>query len=53
MTNANSMHEAGLSKQVSGTTQRDEVGREVQDKGTHVRPWLVLDDVWQKHNMVK
>ena len=53
MTNANSMHEAGLSKQVSGTTQRDGVGREVQDRGTHVHPWLVHVDVWQKHNMVK
>jgi len=43
----------GTQSQCSGTTQRDRVGRDVgrewvQDGGTHVQPWLVYVDVWQK-----
>ena len=45
MASARSMHEAGHSKLVSGTTQRDGVGREVgggfRMGGTHVHPWLI------------
>ena len=39
------MHEAGHSKPVLGTTQRDGVGREVggvSGWGTHAHPWLTL-----------
>ena len=35
----------------TGTTQRDEVGREVgggSGWGTHANPWLIHVNVWQK-----
>jgi len=45
------MHEAGHSKPGSGTTQRDEVGREVGEGfkmgGYNVNLWLIHVDVWQ------
>ena len=52
MTSASSMHEARHSKPVlwdnlevwSGKV----VGGGVQDGGTHVHPWLIHVDVWQK-----
>ena len=52
MTSANLMHEAGHSKLVlwdnpegwhSGGGRRG-----VQDSGTHVHPWLIHVNVWQK-----
>ena len=52
MTSASSMHEAGHSKPVLWDTQRDGVGREVGGGfrlgGTHVHPWVIHVDVWQK-----
>ena len=46
------MHEAGHSKPVLWDTQRDGVGREVGGGfrlgGTHVHPWVIHVDVWQK-----
>ena len=49
ITSASSMHEAEHSKPVSGTKQRDRVGRGwVQDGGTHAHAWLIHVDVWQK-----
>ena len=52
MTNANAMHEAGHPKLVLWD---DPVGwgreggrRGVQDGGTHVHPWLIHVNVWQK-----
>ena len=51
MTSASSMHEAGHSKLVLWTTQRngwEGGGRGVQDGGTHVHPWLIHDNIWQK-----
>ena len=42
----------GTQSQFSGTTWRDMVGREVVEGfgkgGTHVYPWLIHVDVWQK-----
>ena len=42
----------GTQSQYSGTTWRDRVGREVEEGfrkgGTHVYPWLIHVDVWQK-----
>ena len=42
----------GTQSQCSGTTQRDGAGREegrgFQDGGTHVHPWLIHVNVWQK-----
>ena len=42
----------GTQSQCSKTTQRDGMGREVgggfQDRGTHVNPWLIHVNVWQK-----
>jgi len=42
----------GTQSWCSGITQRDGVGREVeggvQDGGTHVLPWMIHVDVWQK-----
>ena len=42
----------GTQSECSGTTQRDGRGREVgggvQDRGTHVHPWLIHVNVWQK-----
>ena len=51
MTNASSMHEAGHSKPVLWITQRDGVEEEVGGAsgwGTHVHPWLIHVNVWQK-----
>ena len=52
MTSASSIHEAGHPGLVSMTTGRDEVGREVgggfRMGGTHVYPWLIRVDIWQK-----
>ena len=48
MTRVNSVHEAGYPNQCSGTTQRDGVGREFQDGGTHVNLWPIHVDTWQK-----
>ena len=42
----------GTQSQCTGTTQRDGVGREVGEGfgtgGTHVYPWLIHVNVWQK-----
>ena len=42
----------GTQSQRSEKMQRDGTGREVgggfQDKGTHVHPWLIHVNVWQK-----
>ena len=42
----------GTQSWCSVTTQSDRVGREVgggvQDGGTHVYPWLIHVDAWQK-----
>ena len=42
----------GTKSQCSGTTQRDGVGREVGGRfrigGTHVHPWLIHVNIWQK-----
>jgi len=42
----------GTQSQCSGTTQRDGIGREVGGRfrmgETHVHPWLIHADVWQK-----
>ena len=42
----------GTQSWCSGTTQRDGVGEGggsgVQDGGTHVHPWLIPVEVWQK-----
>ena len=52
MTSASSMHEAGHSKPV--LWQKPEgwggegSGRGVQDGETHVHPWLIHVNVWQK-----
>ena len=52
MTSASSMHEAEHPK--SGLWDNPEgwggegVGREVQNGGTHVHPWLIHVNVWQK-----
>ena len=52
MTSASSMHEAGHSKLVLWDNPEglggEGVGRGVQDGGTHVDPWLIRVDVWQK-----
>ena len=45
------MHEAGHSKLVLWDNPEgcgEEVGVGVQDGGTHVHPWLIHVDVWQK-----
>ena len=40
----------GTQSRCSGTTQRggEGGGSGVQDGGTHVHPWLIHVDVWQK-----
>ena len=47
-----SMHEAGHSKPVLWDNPEgwsgEGGGRGVQDEGTHVHPWLIHVDVWQK-----
>ena len=51
MTRVNSVHEYpihGTQSQCSGTTQRDGVGSEFQDGGTHVNLWPIHVDTWQK-----
>ena len=52
MTSASSMHEAGHSKLVLWDNLEGwggaGGGRGVQDRGTHVHPWLTHVDVWQK-----
>ena len=51
MTSPSSMHEAGHSKQWTGSTQRDRMRREVgggSGWGTHIHPWLIQVNVWQK-----
>ena len=52
MTSESLMHEAGHSKLVLWNNSEGWGGeggrRGVQDRGTHVHPWLVHDDVWQK-----
>ena len=51
-TSANSIHEAGHPKLVLWDNPegggREGGGKEVQDGGTHVHPWLIHVDVWQK-----
>ena len=46
------MHETGLSKLVHWDSLEgwdgEEGGRGFQDGGTHVHPWLVHVNVWQK-----
>ena len=52
MTNASSMREAGHSKLVLWDNPegwgREGGGRGVQDGGTHINPWLIHVNVWQK-----
>ena len=52
MTSASSMHEAGHSKLVLWDNLEgwdgEGGGRGVQDRGTHVHPWLTHVNVWQK-----
>ena len=52
MTSVSSMHEVGHSKLVLWDHPEgqggEEGGRGVQDRGTHVHPWLIQVDVWQK-----
>ena len=52
MTSASSMHEVGHSKPVLWDNPEgwggEGGGRGVQDGGTHVYPWLIHIDVWQK-----
>ena len=52
MTSASSMHEAGHSKLVLWDNPEgwrgEGSGRGVQDGGTHVHPWLIHVNVWQK-----
>ena len=52
MTSANSVHEVGHPKLVLWENPegwgREGGGRGVQDGGTHVHPWLIHVDVWQK-----
>ena len=42
----------GTQSRCTGTTQRDGIGRGggwgVWDKGTHVHPWMIYVNVWQK-----
>ena len=45
------MHERSAQGWYIGKTQRDGMGREVgggSGWGTHVRPWLIHVNVWQK-----
>ena len=52
MTGANLMHEAGHSKSVLWDNPEEGggegCGSGVQDGGTHVHPWLIHVNVWQK-----
>jgi len=51
MTSASSVHEAGHSKPVLWDNPEGWVGEGegvVQDGGTHVHPWLIHINVWQK-----
>ena len=52
MTSASSMHEAGHSKLVLWDNLDERSGegggQRVQDGRTHVHPWLIHVDVWQK-----
>ena len=53
MTSANLMHEAGHSKPVlwdnpEGWSSGGGRRRRIQDGGTHVHPWLIHVNVWQK-----
>jgi len=53
------MHEAGHSKLVLWDNPEgwggEGEGRGIQDGETHMQPWLIHVDVWQKthHNIVK
>ena len=46
MTSAGSLHETGHSKPEAWGREGGEWG--IQDGGTHVHPWLIHVDVWQK-----
>ena len=52
MTSASLMHEAGRSKPVLWDNPEgwggEGGGRGLQDGGTHVPPWMIHVDVWQK-----
>ena len=52
MTNPSLMHETGHSKLVHWDDPKgwdgEGGGRGVQDWGTHVHPWLIHVNVWQK-----
>ena len=52
MTCTSSMHEAWHSKWLFWDNPegwgREGGGRAIQDGGTHVHPWLIHVDVWQK-----
>ena len=52
MTSPSSVHEAGHSKLVLWDSPEgwdgEASGRGVQDEGTHVHPWLIHVDIWQK-----
>ena len=57
MTSASSMQEAGHSKPVLWDNPegwgREGSGRAFQDGGTHVYPWLIHVNVWQKPQYCK
>ena len=45
------MHETSARGWCTGKTQRDGMGREWEGRlgwGTHVKPWLIHVNVWQK-----
>ena len=52
MTSPSSMHETGHSELVHWDNPEgwdgEGGGRVVQDRGTHVHPWLIHVNVWQK-----
>ena len=52
MTSASLMHEAGHSTLVHWDNPEgwdgEGGGKRVQDQGTHVHPWLIHVNVWQK-----
>ena len=58
MTSASSMHEAGHSKPTLWDNPEgwggEGGGKGIQDRGTHVHPWVIHIDVWQNPpNIVK
>ena len=56
MNSPRSMHEAGHSKPVLWDNPEgwggEAGGRDAQDEGTHVHPWLIHVNVWQKNTTI-